>query len=441
LLSAAPALALGGAESGFAESGFIVRSHNPEDFEMSLDGFSTWITPADRFFIRTHLYKPTIDANQWRLKVGGQVASPLTLEMADLKKLPRVELVSVIECAGNGRSFYQPTVTGLQWRYGAVANIRWAGARLSDVLKKAGMRPSTKEILFNGADVPIGTMPDFVRTVPVAKAMHPDTLLAYEMNGGAIPASHGFPLRLIVPGWAGDSWVKWVTDIEARDQEFDGFFMKTAYRRPMRTVQPGAAVDPADMTPVTQINPKSVISSPLEGQTLAKGAVTIRGAAWAGESPIAKVDVSTDNGRTWHPARLGSDQSKYSWRLWDYTWTPSAAGSYVLMAQASDTTGKKQPFAQEWNPSGYLYNVVHQVRVEVGAAAAPPPEPAAMQSPPFPPKSKAMCVGCHAEEMMTGQKLTRGQWDKEIDKMVRWGAQVKAEDREALLDFLSSHFK
>src|SRR5436190_2444134 len=176
LLSAAPALALRGADSGM-----IIRSHNPEDFEMPLDGFSTWITPADKFFIRTHLYKPTIDANKWRLKVGGQVANSLTLEMADLKKLPRVELVSVIECAGNGRSFHQPTVTGLQWRYGGVGNARWAGVRLGDVLKKAGMRASTKEILFNGADVPIGTMPDFVRTVPVGKAIHPDTLLAYEM--------------------------------------------------------------------------------------------------------------------------------------------------------------------------------------------------------------------------------------------------------------------
>src|SRR5581483_7050734 len=225
LLAAAPAFAARGADPGM-----IVRSHNPEDFEMPLDGFSTWLTPADKFFIRTHLYKPTVDVNKWRLKVGGQVGTPLTLEMADLKKLPRAELVSVIECAGNGRSFYQPTVTGLQWRYGAVANIKWTGVRLGDVLKKAGMKSSTIEIMFNGADVPIGTMPDFVRCLPVAKAMHPDTLLAYEMNGAAIPASHGHPLRLIVPGWAGDCWVKWVTDIEARDTEFDGFFMKTAYR-------------------------------------------------------------------------------------------------------------------------------------------------------------------------------------------------------------------
>jgi DMSO/TMAO reductase YedYZ molybdopterin-dependent catalytic subunit len=437
LLSVAPALAIRGAGTDF-----IVRSKNPEDFEMPLDGFSTWITPSDRFFVRTHLYRPTIDANQWRLKIGGQVANALTLEMSDLKKLPRVEQVSVLECAGNGRGLYQPTVPGLQWRYGGVGNARWTGVRLADVLRKAGMQSTAKEILFNGADVPMGTMPDFVRTVPVAKAMHPDTLLAYEMNGEPIPISHGFPLRLIVPGWAGDSWVKWVTDIEARDREFDGFFMKTAYRRPVRTVAPGTAVDPADMKPVTSIRPKSVISTPREGQTLARGgAVTIRGAAWAGESPVARVDVSTDNGRTWHAARLGPDQAKYAWRLWEYTWTPPADGSYVVMAQASDASGERQPLAPDWNPSGYLYNVVHQVRVEVGASAAPPLGQPPAQVPPFPPKAKAACLPCHGEDMITGQKLTRGQWEREVDKMVRWGAQVKAEDRGELIDFLSGHFK
>src|SRR5690349_10394195 len=134
LLSAAPALA-----ARAADSGLIIRSHNPEDFEMPLDGFSTWITPADRFFVRTHLYRPTVDANQWKLKVGGLVGNSLTLDMADLKKLPRVEQVSVLECAGNGRSLYQPIVTGMQWRYGAVGNARWAGVRLGDVLKKAGL--------------------------------------------------------------------------------------------------------------------------------------------------------------------------------------------------------------------------------------------------------------------------------------------------------------
>src|SRR6266536_2977319 len=186
LLAVAPGFLARGADPGLT-----IRSKNPEDFEMTLDGFNTWLTPNERFFVRTHLYRPTVDVKQWKLRVGGLVSAPLTLDMAELRKFPRAELVSVLECAGNGRSFYQPTVTGMQWRYGAVGNARWTGVRLADVLRKAGVRSGAKEILFNGADVPMGTMPDFVRTVPAAKAMHADTLLAYEMNGQPLPASHG----------------------------------------------------------------------------------------------------------------------------------------------------------------------------------------------------------------------------------------------------------
>ncbi len=418
----------------------IVRASRPEDFEMPLSGFGTWLTPNEQFFIRTHVYKPTVDLAAWRLKVEGEVATPLSLSMDDLKQLPRVELVSVLECAGNGRSFYQPTLPGLQWTYGAVGNARWAGVRLADVLKKAGHKASAKEVLFNGADVPIGTMPDFQRGIPVEKAMHADTMLAFEMNGQPLPASHGFPLRVIVPGWAGDSWVKWLTNIEVRDKEFDGFFMKTAYRHPTRTVTPGSAVDASLMTPVTLLGIKTVIASPVEGQTMAEGQATVRGVAWSGESPVARVDVSTDNGRTWQPAKLGADQARYAWRMWEAQWTPRQAGSYVLMARAFNRAGETQPLAQEWNPSGYLWNVVPQVRVEVGANAALPQNPPAAQYAPFPEKVKASCVSCHGEEMISGQKLTRPQWEREVDKMKNWGAPVKPEDRSEIVDYLLSQF-
>ncbi|HZT33944.1 MAG TPA: sulfite oxidase [Bryobacteraceae bacterium] len=416
----------------------IIRSARPEDFEMPLEGFLHWLTPTDRFFVRTHLYRPKVDAAVWRLRVEGEVRTPLTLDMAALRQLPRVELVSVLECAGNGRGFYRPTVPGAQWRYGAVGNARWAGVRLADVLRKAGLKAGAKQVLLNGADVPMGAVPDFQRTVEISKAVHPDTLLAFEMNGAPLPESHGFPLRLVVPGWAGDSWVKWVTNIQVLDRDFDGFFMKTAYRRPPHPVEPGTAVDPAKMQPVTGIRPKSVIATPLDGQHVGPGAVTLRGAAWAGEAPLARVDVSTDNGRTWRPARLGADRARYGWRLWEAEWNPPPAGSYVLMARATDTAGEIQPLAQDWNPSGYLWNVVQQVRVTVGqgAAVAAPAE----SLPTFPPEVKASCVGCHGEDMMAGQRLTRAQWERELDKMTRWGASVKPADRPAILDFLAGHF-
>ncbi|MFN7998164.1 MAG: sulfite oxidase [Bryobacteraceae bacterium] len=408
---------------------------------MPLSGFDNWITPADQFFVRTHIYKPKVDPAEWRLRVNGLVERDLTLDMAALRKLPRAELVCVLECAGNGRSFYEPGVTGMQWRYGAVGNVRWTGVRLRDVLRQAGLKPGVAHFAFNGADVPMGKVPDFVRSVPLDKAMHPDTLLAYEMNGGPIPASHGFPLRLIVPGWAGDSWVKWVTDISAIDHEYDGFFMKTAYRRPIRTVAPGSAVDPSQMTPVAGIKPKSVISSPVAGQRLNGGPVTIRGAAWAGESPVARVDVSTDSGRTWRPATLGSDRARYAWRLWEATWTAPGDGSYVLMAKTTDEKGETQPFLEDWNPSGYLWNVVHSVRVEVGSGMPQTrTETGAPEVPPLPDKLKRSCVGCHGGDMIAGQRLTRPQWERELDKMGRWGAEVKPEDRAEFLDFLTRTF-
>ena len=268
LLSLAPGLALRGDQRG---KNLMVRSANPEDFEMPLSGFDTWLTPAEDFFVRTHIYKPKVALSDWRLRVDGLVERELTLDMAHIEKLPRVEQVAVLECAGNGRSFYEPGVTGMQWRYGAVGNARWTGVRLADVLKPAGLKPGAAHVLFNGADVPMGKVPDFVRSVPLEKALHPDTLLAFHLNGAPLPSSHGFPLRLVPPGWAGDSWVKWVTNITLLDKEYDGFFMKTAYRRPVHTVAPGTAVDPSAMVPVTAIKPKSVIATPLAGERLAAG--------------------------------------------------------------------------------------------------------------------------------------------------------------------------
>src|SRR5258708_7006115 len=259
----------------------IVRSSRPEDLEMPLDAFNQWITPLDQFFVRCHTYTPEpVNLGEWRLKLDGVGNRPLTLSMGDLKRLPRVEMPAVLECAGKGPSFYQPRVAGTQWAFGSVGNGRWMGVRFRDVLEKAGLKDSAQHILLDGMDVPIGKMPDFQRTIPVKKALHPDTLLAYEMNGQPLPVEHGFPLRLIVPGWAGDSWVKWLQRIEVLDQEFDGFWMKTAYRRPSHPVAPDATVDPKDMVPVTDLRIKSVIATSTAG-SVKPGRVRISGTAWS----------------------------------------------------------------------------------------------------------------------------------------------------------------
>ncbi len=419
-------------------SKMIVRSPRPEDLEMPLDGFHEWITPADRFFVRCHTYLPEpAHLSDWTLKLDGVVNQPLTLTMDDLKKLPRVEMVAVLECAGNGRTFYQPHVAGTQWAFGSVGNGRWAGVRFRDVLAKAGLKDSAKEILLDGSDTPLGTMPKFQRTITVKKALDPDTLLVYEMNGASLPHEHGFPLRVMAPGWASDSWVKWLRHIEVLDHEFEGFWMKTAYRHPPGHVEPGATVDPSTMIPVTDLNVKSVIATP--GDWTKPGPVRISGTAWSNSSPVTRVDVSVDGGQTWKQAKLGKDRSQYAWRLWELDWK-APEGKHTLMSRATNAAGQMQPLKEEWNPSGYLWNVAQAVEVQVANEPAQPAAEAA-QTPAHPPGYDAACMVCHDESMMRQQRLTPTQWDREVNKMTGWGAKIKPEQREAILKYLSDNFK
>jgi DMSO/TMAO reductase YedYZ molybdopterin-dependent catalytic subunit len=417
----------------------LSRSVRPEDLEMPLSGFSDYLTPVENFFVRTHVYVPLVDLSQWRLQVAGQVATPLTLTLDDLKKLPAAEIVSVLECAGNGRAFFQPPVPGLQWGHGAVGNARWRGVRLADVLKRGGLKPSAREILFDGADVPLGTMPDFQRSLPLAKALDPDTLLAYEMNGETLPVKHGFPLRVVAPGWAGDSWTKWVTSIrvldQEHDQEHDGFWMKTAYRHPGRPVAPGVAIPADRMQPVTSLRVKSVITSPLDGAQLDPGRpVIIRGVAW-GAGPVTSVEVSVDGGRAWKPATLNaSRRTRFGWRQWEFTWTPAAPAYYTILARARDASGNTQPLDQEWNPSGYLWNVVPRVHVNVGDSVPTPS--LTTQTAPTPPAAFSNCLVCHGDDVIRQQRLTRAQWNAEINKMAGWGARLDDSARNTLLDYL-----
>jgi DMSO/TMAO reductase YedYZ molybdopterin-dependent catalytic subunit len=423
----------------------LVRSARPEDLEMPLSGFSDYITPVDHFFVRTHVYTPRVTTSEWRLTVDGAVATPLTLTMDEVKRLPSVELVSVLECAGNGRGFYEPSVPGLQWANGAVGNGRWRGVRLVDVLKHAGVKASAQEVLFNGADVPLGTMPDFQRSIPLTKALDARTLLAYEMNGETLPVKHGFPMRVVAPGWAGDCWIKWLTSISVLDKAHDGFWMTRAYRHPGRPVAPGAVVPPEQMQPVTSLRVKSVIAAPLDGSQMVNGEpVTIRGVAWSGDAgPLAAVDVSVDGGRNWKPATLRRDQrTDFGWRQWEYRWTPSREAYYTILARARDGAGNTQPFDQEWNPSGYGWNVVPRVGVNVVGArtdSTRPTQPSAVDVP-QPAAFKNACLACHDDDVVRQQRLTRGQWDLEVNKMIGWGARVRDEDRNALLDYLFGNF-
>ena len=425
----------------------IVRSARPLDLEMPIEGFSDYITPIDSFFVRSHVYTPRVDIGQWRLTVDGEVANALTLTMDDLRRMPSVELVSVLECAGNGRAFYEPSMPGLQWGHGAVGNGRWRGVRLADVLKRAGLKPSPKEVLFNGADTPLGTMPDFQRSIPIAKALHPSTLLAYEMNGETLPVEHGFPLRLVVPGWAGDSWVKWVTSMTVLNREHDGFWMARAYRHPGKPVQPGRAVPPEAMQPVTSLRVKSVIAEPrATGGVISAEAgkpIVIRGTAWSGDAgPVTSVDVSVDAGRTWTPATMRRDQrTEFGWRLWEYRLDPAARGLLHHLRprarrgrqHAAARTGVESVGLRLERRTAYRHRrgqVCHRLREHTWGRAAH------HRSPTF----KSTCLACHDEDVIRQQRLTRAQWDDEINKMVGWGAKAPDTDRSALLDYFTARY-
>jgi DMSO/TMAO reductase YedYZ molybdopterin-dependent catalytic subunit len=360
-------------ESAFAQTvikgkeRLIVRSIRPEDLETPVSLLDAWITPNDLFFVRHHLYAPKVDVNEWKLTVGGEVQNPITLTLDELKRAPKHAVTVTLECAGNGRAFFDPPVAGIQWEKGAVGTARFAGARLADVLNKAVVKPTGQYVAMNGADKPLGKMPDFIRNIPIKKALDADTILAYEMNGEALPFLHGFPLRVVVPGWEGAYAVKWLTDIQVIEKEYDGFFVKTAYRFPNRPVAPGEVVAPQDTIPLTGLVVKSFINSPLDGATVATGKIRMSGFAWAGESNIAKVDVSMDNGSSWFPAKLGKEREHYAWQSFEYEFDISRPGSYLLMSRATDDKGNVQPVAPWWNQSGYLWNVIDKVRINVKA--------------------------------------------------------------------------
>ena len=269
----------------------IVRSVRPPDYEAPVALLDSWITPFESFYVRSHLPPPPpADVSRWALQVDGEVSAAMSVSVDELRRMPSMTMTATLECAGNGRGFYQPAVAGVQWGRGAVGTARWTGVRMADVLKRAGIRSAGRFVIMDGADRPLGTMPDFVRQLPIDKALHPDTLIAYEMNGAPIPALHGFPLRAIVPGWEGAYWMKWLTSLRVIDREFDGFWVSTAYRYPVKRVAPGAAVDPKDMAALTGLAVKSLITQPLDGATASPGTVEVGGFAWAGDFDITGVD-------------------------------------------------------------------------------------------------------------------------------------------------------
>ncbi len=325
------------------------------------------ITPNDAFFVRYHLadIPLDIDPDTFTLEIKGKVDKPLKLSLADIRKMPSVELVAVNQCSGNSRGFFNPRVAGGQLGNGAMGNARWKGVPLKAVLDKAGVQSGAKQVVFGGMDGPVSDKtPDFAKALDIDHARDGEVMLAYGMNGEYLPVLNGFPLRLIVPGYYGTYWVKHLNEITVIDNVFDNFWMKSAYRIPdneCNCVEPGTA--PKATIPINRFNVRSFITNLTDGAKVKAGKNTrLKGIAFDGGKGIKDVVISTDGGKTWMPAKLGKDLGKYSFREWKAA-VRLPAGVHELKVRATNNAGQSQPMDPLWNPAGYLRNVVETVRV------------------------------------------------------------------------------
>lgn len=360
-----------GEELARNESGpLTVRVTRPFDAETPVREFRPFLTPNHRFFVRSHFGPPPPDAiseANWTLRVGGLVVRSQEFRLKDLRQMEAVTITAVVQCSGNGRAFHRPKVPGVQWERGAVGNAEWTGVRLRDLLAKAGVQASARHVQLQGADRPVvASVPLFTRSIPLEKALHPDTVLAYEMNGRPLPLLHGAPLRVITPGWMADSCMKWLTEITVQAEESKGYYMQAAYRVPMKPVESGTTPNVPSI-PVEAMVVKSLIAAPQEGETVKSGPVTIQGMAWSGEAKVVKVEVSLDEGKTWEMARLVGEDRPYAWRQWQLVWKAKTAGTFTILCRATDARGEQQPATTPWNPSGFLWNGWDRVSVTVTA--------------------------------------------------------------------------
>jgi DMSO/TMAO reductase YedYZ molybdopterin-dependent catalytic subunit len=343
------------------DAGLVVHRAHPLNCETSIPALIGGVVmPNAHFYVRNHFQVPRLDPTTWRLNVGGRVERPLSLSLRELRAMPSQTAVVTLECAGNGRSLLQPPVDGERWDVGAVSTAEWTGVPLAEVLDRAGIAADAREVLFRGADG--GTveasqeMVHFERSLTVEDALHEKTLLAYVMNGEPLPVQHGYPVRLVVPGWYAVTSVKWLTDIEVVDTPFEGYFQRERY------IYDRGNDGTMGGEPVRLQRVRSLITDPGEGEEIDCGDVTVRGVAWSGAAAIARVEVSVGGG-PWQDARLVGDVRPHSWRWWELMTRIDRPGTVVLRARATDLGGRTQSEEPDWNRLGYGVNAIHQVAV------------------------------------------------------------------------------
>jgi DMSO/TMAO reductase YedYZ molybdopterin-dependent catalytic subunit len=345
-------------EIGFEELALAARNHG-----MPLEALRYDLTPLGLHYSLIHYDIPQLDARKWRLSITGRVGTSLELSLDELRSRPSRTVRVTMECAGNGRAYLRPRPISQPWLVEAVGTADWTGVPLRHVLGEAGVETAAIEVVFTGADrgAERGVEQDYQRGLSLADAVREEVLLAYEMNGEPLPPQHGYPLRLVVPGWYGMAQVKWLREIELVDRPFAGFQNVVAYRDRQRPGEIGE--------PITRIAARALIFPPGIPDFMSRirivrpGRVPLTGRAWSGRAPITRVEVSADGCRSWVDARLEPDAGHvWAWRRWTFDWH-AAPGRYVLAARATDAAGNTQPIHQLWNRGGFANNLVHRVRV------------------------------------------------------------------------------
>ena len=332
---------------------------------MPLEALRYPITPAGLHYLLIHYDIPDVDADQWALSIDGRVAKPLKLTLADLRERPEQEVTATMECAGNGRALLAPHVVSQPWLLEAVGNARWTGVSLRAVLEEAEPLDEAVEVVFTGLDRGFekGVEQSYQRSLELDVALADDVLLAYEMNGAPLLPQHGFPLRLLVPGWYGMTNVKWLAGITLVAESFEGYQHTAAYRYRDNEEDEG--------TPVTRMQPRALMVPPgipdfnTRARTVPAGSCVLQGRAWSGWAPVTRVEISTDGGETWSDAELEPRDSRWGWRGWRYEWAADEPGEYVLCCRAHDEEGNVQPSEPIWNVGGYSNNAPQRVPVTV----------------------------------------------------------------------------
>ena len=350
----------------------IRLTDRPPNYETPIESFRTPITPNDEFFVRYHLadIPPMDQLNGWSLTVGGDAAErQVTLSLDDLRGLEQMEVAAVCQCSGNRRGLSTPHVPGVEWGYGAMGNAVWRGPRLKDVLAKAGVKAGAAEVWLNGADGPVlPTTPDFLKSLPMDKAMADEVIVATMMNGQPLPHLNGYPARIVVPGWTATYWMKHVTGIQVSSKPLENFWVKAAYRVPAGMFpvdRPFPTQDNEKTWPITEMVVNSVIADPVGGARLTAAGFTIEGVAWDRGHGIRQVEVSLDGGKSWKPAALGKDLGRFAFRAFSFPTGRIEAGNYLLSSRATNNAGETQVDTLKFNPAGYHNNVPQQIPVTV----------------------------------------------------------------------------